>query len=443
MKKFSLLTMMVISSFLFSQEVLQDFETGGIDSPFGGSAASIVADPQVGGTRGMVAMLTTNNPGEVWQGVNITLKKDVDLTTDKTMKIDVYSLTPFSMAPKVLGGLSGAPASTSEVTHTGSGWETLTITFDKNYDGTAPANGVYHQFVIYQNWNASTHNFLSPVAPRTFYVDNIKGVGVAPVIDPVPPTTTPKPTIYNTHLALLPNVTDSPGFTNSWSYNYDFGVNQGTIDLDPTAVVNNALKMNFSVAGWGAGTNVTSDVTAYDYIHFDYFVPNVPAGVNGHEFRFILIGGGEFPYVISPSGGDATLALGSWQSMNVPLSAFVAKGFSKTNFLQFKLGSESDLKTKIAYFDNIYFYNSTSGVLGVNDVKNANATQIYPNPVAANAEFNITGNVKSVKIYSMNGQLVKTTNSQKVNTQGLSKGVYMVESVQQNGTVNHTKLMVK
>lgn len=435
--------MMAMNTFVFSQEVLQDFETGGLESPFGGAAASIVADPQVGGTRGMVAMLTTNNPGEVYQGINITLKKDVDLTTDKTMKIDVYSLTPFSIAPKVLGGLSGAPASTSEVTHTGSGWETLTITFDKNYDGTAPANGVYHQFVIYQNWNATTHNFLSPVVPRTFYVDNIKGVGVAPVIDPIPPTPAPSPAIRTSHLALLSNVTDSPGFSNFWTYDYDFGVNQGTLDLDPTSVVNNALKMNFSVAGWGAGTNVTTNVTTYDFIHFDYFVPNVAAGANGHEFKFILIGGGEFAYTVKPTGGDGTMVLGTWQSVNVPLSFFVAKGFSKTNFLQFKLGSTSDLNTKLAYFDNMYFYDSTSPLLGVNNVKNADASKIYPNPVIANEDFNITGNVKSVNIYSMNGQLVKTVKSAKVSSQGLTKGVYIVEAVLENGTVNQTKLMVK
>ncbi len=443
MKKIFLTTMMVMSTFLFSQEILQDFETGGLESPFGGAAASIVADPQVGGTRGMVAMLTTNNPGEVYQGINITLKKDVDLTTDKTMKIDVYSLTPFAIAPKVLGGLSGAPASTSEVVHTGTGWETLTITFDKNYDGTAPANGIYHQFVIYQNWNATTHTFLNPIVPRVFYVDNIRGIGVAPIIDPVPPTPAPKPVIYSTHLALLPNVTDTPGFSNFWTYDYDFGVNQGTLDLDPSAVVNNALKMNFSVAGWGAGTNVTTNVTTYDYVHFDYYAPNVAPGVNGHQFSFILIGGGEFPYSIQPTGGDGTLQLGSWQSVNVPLSFFVGKGFNKTNFLQFKLGSTSDLNTKLVYFDNMYFYDSTSTMLGVNDVRNGNTTKIYPNPVSSNEDFNITGNVQTVKIYSMNGQLVKTAKSAKVSSQGLTKGIYVVESVLENGSVSRTKLMVK
>lgn len=442
MKKMSFLITMVLGTFLFSQEVLQDFETGGLAGSFGGSSASIVADPQVGGTRGMVAMLSTN-PGEVFQGINLVLKKDVELTTNKTMQIDVYSLSPFAIAPKVLGGLAGAPASTSEVVHTGSGWETLTVTFDKNYDGTAPANGVYHEFVIYQNWNATTHNFLSPVVPRTFYVDNIKGIAVAPVIDPVPPTAAPNPVVYNSHLALLPNVTDSPGFSNFWTYNYDFGSNQGMIDLDPTAVVNNALKMNFSNAGWGAGTNTPSNVSPYDYIHFDYFVPNVAAGLNGHEIRFILIGGGEFPYIISPSGGDAALVLGSWQSMNVPLSAFTAKGFSKTNFLQFKLGSASDLNTKVAYFDNIYFYNSTSGVLGVNDANANKVVRIYPNPVTAGEMITADANVKSIEVFTMTGQKVKSAATKSISSQGLSKGIYMIKTTNEKGETESSKLIVK
>ncbi len=434
---------MLVSTLFFSQEVLQDFEAGGLAGNFGGSTSAIVADPQVGGTRGMVAMLTTNNPGEVYQGINLVLKKNVDLTTDKTMQIDVYSLTPFAIAPKVLGGLSGAPASTSEVSHTGTGWETLTITFNKNYDGTAPANGIYQEFVIYQNWNVVTHNFLSPVVPRTFYVDNIKGIAVAPIIDPIPTGPAPAPSVYNSHLALLANITDSPGFTNFWTYDYDFGANQGPIDLDPSSVVNNALKMNFANAGWGAGTNVTTNVTTYDFVHFDYYVPNVAPGVNGHELRFILIGGGEFPYVVSPSGGDATIVLGSWQTMNIPLSVFVAKGFNKTNFLQFKLGSASDLNTKVAYFDNMYFYNSASG-LGTSNVSNANnKLQLYPNPVNANAEFTITEKVKSVRVFSMNGQLVKTVSTQKVNTQGLTKGVYIVEAQKEDGSVQRSKLLVK
>lgn len=258
------------------------------------------------------------------------------------------------------------------------------------------------------------------------------------------PNAAPSPTVYNAHLALLPNITDAPGFTNFWAQDYDFGVNQGPVNLSQTATVNNALKMDFSVAGWGAGTNATTNVNAYDYIHFDYFVPNAAAGVLGHEIRFILIGGGEFNYVISPSGGDSTMVLGSWQSMDVPLSVFVGKGFSKSNFQQFKLGSASDLNTKVAYFDNMYFYNSTSGVLGVNDVKNKEKNIVmYPNPVAAGENVYLNTEMASIIVYDMAGKLVAKYTGKTFSTEGLQSGVYIISATNKDGSSTSSKLIVK
>ena len=184
MKKITFLTflMTLLSvTFGFSQVVLQDFESGGLTGVFGGAAAEIVADPEVGGTNGNVAMLTASSSGAFFQGTNIGLSQSVELTTDKTMTIDVYSLEPISIAPKVINPLDGGPESTAAVTHTGSGWETLTITFNEGLDNTATANGLYGAFVIYYNWDTTIDNFIDPPIDRVFYVDNITGI-------PAPPT---------------------------------------------------------------------------------------------------------------------------------------------------------------------------------------------------------------------------------------------------------------
>ncbi len=175
MKKITLLFILLITSIGFSQEVLQNFENGGLGEAFGRATASVVADPEAGGARGNVALLTAVSTGETWQGINITLTKNVQLTTDKTMSLDVYSNSAITIAPKVLGGLDSAPASTGAVTHTGSGWETLTLTFNQGLDNTVTANGVYSAFVIYYNWDAGTTNFIDPAINRVFYVDNISG----------------------------------------------------------------------------------------------------------------------------------------------------------------------------------------------------------------------------------------------------------------------------
>ncbi len=64
------------------QNVVQDFETGtdGLGEGFGGAVAEIVADPETGGTRGQVAKLTAAATGEVWQGININIESNVQLT---------------------------------------------------------------------------------------------------------------------------------------------------------------------------------------------------------------------------------------------------------------------------------------------------------------------------------------------------------------------------
>ena len=54
---------------------------------------------------------------------------------------------------------------------------------------------------------------------------------------------------------------------------------------------------------------------------------------------------------------------------------------------------------------------------------------IYPNPASDKFNFNVQGNVKSIKIYDISGRLIKeetklTTNS--VNISSLTKGIYRV-----------------
>ena len=61
MKKITLLFAFLITSLGFSQEVLQDFENGGLGGPFGDAAAVIADDPASGGTRGCL-LYTSPSP---------------------------------------------------------------------------------------------------------------------------------------------------------------------------------------------------------------------------------------------------------------------------------------------------------------------------------------------------------------------------------------------
>lgn len=225
---------------------------------------------------------------------------------------------------------------------------------------------------------------------------------------------------------------DTGGFTNIWIPDYSFGSFVEKTDLDSSTGVDEAIKMDLSIAGYGEGTNSPVDISAYNYVHFDYFAPNNPPGANGHEVKFILIGQGEGEkdYILKTDmTGDGTLVFDSWQSVNVPLSHFEALGLTKPNYLQFKLGSTSDLNTTIVYFDNIYF-SVNPGTLGADEfaVSKFNA---YPNP--SNNVWNIEGTqtIESVLVYDVLGKQVMSVKPNSTNVElnaaSLTNGIYFAK----------------
>jgi hypothetical protein len=262
------------------------------------------------------------------------------------------------------------------------------------------------------------------------------------------PVASPKPKNYTTHLALLADITDTGAFTNFWNPSYYFGENQGTPDLDPSAGVNKAIKMNLNT-GWGGGINtaaagdVTTDVSANDMVHIDYFVPSsVAAGVSGHQFYLDLIsrtGGsnketfyGVGSTLSNPASNDPTtidkvVVFDSWQSLDIPLSVFVGKGFNPATFFQLKLGASSDIRTKLVYFDNIFFYKGST--LGVKNFTLSNIA-MYPNPVSNELTIEAKNTIQKVAVFNLLGQEVLSinpkTNSAKIQTSSLSKGVYVI-----------------
>jgi hypothetical protein len=361
------------------------------------------------------------------------MTSNVRLTADKAMEIDVYSDDAISIAPRVQGGEDGAPTSTAVVSHTGSGWETLTITFNTGSNEDAVANGVYAEFVIYYLWDTSTDTFINPAIDRVFYVDNIKGIRVTPSVDTSLPTTAaPSPTNSDTTILSIYNDTGSfNGKAQVWTQEYDFGANQGNKDLDPTDGVNNALKMDFSDKGYGAGRHAVVDISNQTHLHFDYFAPAGEAGTNGHEFKFIIIGGddsGEKDYIFKTSGGDAAIEFDQWVSVDIPLSHYEALGFTKDQFLQYKLGSTSNLNTKVVYFDNIYFYNEATAGIENNVLL---GFSMYPNPAANNLNISAKEAIQNAAVYNVLGKKVMSLNinksSESIDISNLASGIYFLK----------------
>jgi hypothetical protein len=76
------------------------------------------------------------------------------------------------------------------------------------------------------------------------------------------------------------------------------------------------------------------------------------------------------------------------------------------------------------------------------NAQNLKAT-IYPNPTSDNFNIEIENEVKSVEIYSVQGQKMLTSNSKNIDVSNLSKGMYMVRIEDSNNAVSTQKLIIK
>lgn len=72
------------------------------------------------------------------------------------------------------------------------------------------------------------------------------------------------------------------------------------------------------------------------------------------------------------------------------------------------------------------FYYSNKSFMSVEDFEKEKIS-LYPNPVKDNFTINTNDKIEQVEIYSINGQLLKTVKSKKINTSDLPKGNYLVK----------------
>ncbi len=448
MKKITFLLTFLIATLGYSQDLLQDFESGGLGAPFGNlGSATIVSDPAPGGTNGMVAELITSVAGEVWQGVNIDIDQDVQLTTDKTMTIDVYSTSAISILVKVTGSGDGGPDSSTSINHTGSGWETLTATFNTGQDGTGTANGTYTNFVVYPNWDTGTNTYIAPPIIRTVYVDNIKGIGVAvdtcangmqdgdetgvdcggscPTACPSPPTTAaptpparPSADVVSLYSGAYTDV--SSNFDAGWC---------GSGSVSEIMVAGDAIQAYLGNACQGIVLDAGIDITTFTHLHVDVFIE---AGTDLTSSVFNLKpvqqpGGAALEINLNVASTPA-LTAGSWLSLDIPVDLSIFTGFKE-------FGITSNLNNKV-WYDNLYIHKNTTLSTDSFDLVQVSA---YPNP--SNAEWNIrtsNTNITSIEVFNLLGKKVLSQRANDTNvaisTNGLSSGIYIAKVQTELGT---------
>jgi hypothetical protein len=320
--------------------LLDSFAGTGLQGTFGDATAVYATNPV--GTDQVIKL--TNNGTAVWQGLDVILASNYRLTaaTQLTMQLDVYSTTAITIAPKAQGGVAGAPESVTTATHNGSGWQTLTFTFNQSLDGKVPANGDYSDFAIHINWNTASNTFGAPDG-RIFYIKNLKGLSVSAPVVPVPTVAAPTPTRNALDVFSL----YSNAYTNLASWHPSWG--QNTTYSEVQIAGNSTAKL----AAFGyEGIVATSPInlTTMTSAHFDIWTNDETS------IKIYLLIGGE-PNVTK------TLTANQWNSIDIPLTDFGTGSMAAANGFKLESGTytwPNGINT--IYVDNVYYWKPAAPV---------------------------------------------------------------------------------
>ncbi len=431
MKKITLLITLMITSLGFAQQVvIENFEDPAnykLENGFGGLRSSITTDPASGGTNLNVLKLDVSSAAgsQVWQGESLLPQNSkIKVTTDKTVKVDVYSTVAFTLMCKVEQG-TGPNAGASKAYTTPGQWQTLTFTFTEGRDNTGTANGEYSKFVFFPNWRDDNTNFKSPPVAFTLYVDNItaeKAV-IIPVIDPVPATAAPKPQLQNASgvASIFSNL-----YTNIAINEWPTGWSSGTsTDVQIAGDDTKKLKLADFI-----GIDFQSspiNATDMDRWHMDFWVKE--DNLDGKVFNVKLIDFAGTAAEVNPThvynfqsaGTNPVIESGRWVTIDVPLRA----GFGKSDIKQAVI--ISNMKGPI-YIDNFYLYNSKLGTKSFATV----GVKMHPNPTTGRVTIEAKNIIERVSLHNVLGQeiLVRNPNTQAttLDISSLQAGVYVVKT---------------
>ncbi len=173
----------------------------------------------------------------------------------------------------------------------------------------------------------------------TFYIDNMYFYQSA-VVPTAPTVAAPNPSEAEADVISV----YSDAYTNISGVDTNPNWGQSTVVTEEEIVGNNTLKYaTFNYQGTDFSGN-PQDVSGMEYVHLDLWT----ADATTVNFYLISPGPAEVGYSLP-------ITTGSWQSYDIPLSAFSA-GVDLTNVFQFKFDGGDGSPT--FYLDNLYFYQS-------------------------------------------------------------------------------------
>ena len=116
---------------------------------------------------------------------------------------------------------------------------------------------------------------------------------------------------------------------------------------------------------------------------------------------------------------------------DIRLGTSLAANFGNSNFWI------DDLKIYSGVLTSTQIATLSSSDFNTNNLNIA----MYPNPSNELVNIDLESQIKSIEIYSLQGQKVITATSKQVNVSHLSNGVYMVRVEDENGAIATKKLV--
>lgn len=356
--------------------------------------------------------------GQFYDTAQLDLSANLNLSDDSNNTITfmikpVNGTTSGNHLLKFEGGVGGPVTTELAFTTTGTSWQTITLDFGAGL-------GNYSKVVLFTDF---ANNEVD-----TYLIDNIAG---GTNIAPPPPLPTPSgPAPVPT--AAASSVVSMYGETYPNTYQYSFGT-ATDVDLDSSSELNNALKIDFAVAGFGAGYTET-DISNMQYVHFDYWTSNATT------FGLYLISNNPVVEKIYRLPEQQAIVLNTWTSVNVPLSFFTNLGLNPVTWFQYKFDVLAATVGTV-YFDNIYF---TSSPLGIKEF-DSSSISMYPNPSNNWVTIDSKEIIDSVSIVNVLGQIVlnKEVNNTSftLDISNLNSGQYFVNIISNNNKL--VKKLVK